>query len=90
VAIPASDRCAGKAVVYAAQDSVAPPALDEMASQWNANSHWPGLADLPHIGEPLPAGQPVVTVFAEGDSLATVEAELRRRVATIQRLITGS
>jgi predicted ATP-grasp superfamily ATP-dependent carboligase len=90
VAMPASELVAGKAVVYAPQDCIAPPALDEIASQWNPSSRWPGLADLPRIGEPLSTGQPVVTVFAEGNSLATVETTLRDGVATIERLLTDS
>jgi len=84
------DLCAGKAVVYASKNCVVPGMLDELLNDWNANSQWPGVADLPRVGDRLRRGQPVVTVFAEGDSAARVEAQLRRRVETIQRLIAHS
>jgi uncharacterized protein len=86
--IPPSQCCAGKAVVYAERDAVVPQALDEVASPWNSERQWPGLADLPHVGEALRADQPVVTVFAEGKDAAGVESEIRRRVATIHQLLT--
>jgi uncharacterized protein len=81
---------AGKAVVYASRNGVAPGMLDELITDWNANSEWPGIADLPRVGDRIRRGQPVVTVFAEGDSPGRVETELRRRVATIERLLTDS
>jgi len=86
----ATSRFAGKAVVYASAGGVVPKTLDDVVSDWNADSAWPGVADLPHVGERLRRGQPVVTIFADGDSLAQVEAELRRRVGTIERLLADS
>jgi predicted ATP-grasp superfamily ATP-dependent carboligase len=86
---PQPDRFAGKAIVYASHDGFVPPALDEIARDWNSAASWPDLADIPRIGDPLRAGQPVVTVFAEGNSLAIVEAELHRRVKIIEVLLVA-
>src|SRR5262249_46242664 len=82
--------CAGKAVVYAPSNSVVPEMLDQLVSDLNANNQWPAIADLPHVGDRIRRVQPVVTVFAEGNSLDRVEAELRQRVETIQSLIADS
>jgi predicted ATP-grasp superfamily ATP-dependent carboligase len=85
-----TSSCAGKAVVYASTNGVVPEMLNELVNDWNTNSEWPGVADLPRVGERIRRGQPVVTVFAEGDSPGRLETELRRRVATIERLLADS
>ena len=64
--------CFGKAIVYALRDS-----------RWEKTSV-PFLADVPHFGQRFAAGQPVVTVFAEGHSSADVMTTLRERVQQIQ------
>jgi predicted ATP-grasp superfamily ATP-dependent carboligase len=73
----------GKAVLYAPADGVfpaegpwaetlhAPPAADEL----------PAFADVPHPGEPLRRGRPVLTLLCRGGSADACLAELRRRAA---------
>jgi predicted ATP-grasp superfamily ATP-dependent carboligase len=86
--ITASPRSfAGKAVVYARRSGVTPPALDELVNRWNQTASPPLIADLSHVGEPIRAGQPVVTVFAEGT--ADAEASLRSRVAQVQQALAN-
>lgn len=86
--IPASNaRLFGKAVVYARQDGIVPKTLEHIANEWNVDPSCPGLADLPHTGESIHAGQPVVTVFAEGASVEQVEQEIRRRAALVQKAL---
>jgi predicted ATP-grasp superfamily ATP-dependent carboligase len=65
---------AGKAVVYARQNCAW-----KQAAADDAPSDWPVIADIPHGGQRFAAGQPMVTVFAVGDSLAAVEHTLRVR-----------
>jgi predicted ATP-grasp superfamily ATP-dependent carboligase len=77
----------GKAVVYAERDGYVPAALEEIARDWNGEGDWPGLADLPRTGEAFVAGQPVVTVLAEGETPGEVETKLRRRVEVVQTLL---
>jgi predicted ATP-grasp superfamily ATP-dependent carboligase len=67
----------GKAIVYAPRDSI-----------WEKTPVPFLLNDIPHAGQRLTAGNPVVTVVAEGQSPADVKAALRQHVATIQRLLT--
>jgi uncharacterized protein len=83
---PASTYC-GKAVVYAARAGIVPAEIDPLAAAWNENPRATGLADIPRVGEALHAGQPVVTVLAAGDSLASVEMMLRSRVAEVQSVL---
>ncbi|MDX1945316.1 MAG: ATP-grasp domain-containing protein [Pirellulaceae bacterium] len=72
-------KMAGKAVVYARADGIATARLAALVHDWNRNREWPLVADVPATGLPLQAGQPVVTVFAAGNSAKEVETELRRR-----------
>jgi predicted ATP-grasp superfamily ATP-dependent carboligase len=83
-------RHAGKIVVYARQRGIVPPSLDDLARQWNSDSLWPGLADLPRVGETLHALQPVVTVLADGDSTQAVNDQLLHRTAAIEKLLANS
>ena len=48
----------------------------------DVNAAW--LADIPHPGEAVPVGRPVLTVFAAAPSITACEAELRQRVAEVQ------
>jgi predicted ATP-grasp superfamily ATP-dependent carboligase len=42
------------------------------------------LADLPKAGETIPAGRPVLTVFASGRTFADCEARLQQRLAEVE------
>jgi uncharacterized protein len=84
-----SGRCAGKAVVYAQQGGAIPPRLDEHICDWNVGGEAPRLADLPRVGEPVKRDQPILTVLAEGGSIADVETQLRRDVAAVCSLFLG-
>jgi predicted ATP-grasp superfamily ATP-dependent carboligase len=87
---PSSDRCVGKAVVYAQQSGTIPPRLDKLICEWNVRGEAPRLADLPRVGEPVKKDEPVLTVLAEGDSLADVESQLRRDVAAVHGLFSSA
>ena len=68
------DRLIGKAIVFAGHDSTAPA---------RSPGTWPEFADIPPAGEPVRAGQPILTVFASGAGWDEVRDELRRRAAAI-------
>jgi predicted ATP-grasp superfamily ATP-dependent carboligase len=85
--LPQGNRFAGKAIVYARRDGFVPKEIDRIASEWNNAAEWPGLADIPRIGDALKAGQPVLTVYAEGSSPQIVEAELRSRMIIVEQLL---
>lgn len=77
--IPAPSRALGKAVVYFQSGGTITAALDQLLAEWNADSRWPGIADVPRVGDRIHAGQPICTVFAEGESVSAVERQLRER-----------
>jgi len=87
---PGTAPFVGKAIVYTPRNCLAPKALEDLEREWNTDPRWPTLADLPRTGDTLHAHQPVVTVFAEANTLTAVETQLRHRIATIQRLLTDS
>jgi predicted ATP-grasp superfamily ATP-dependent carboligase len=79
--------CFGKAVVYAERDCRVSQVLQMVAGEVNDPRAWPAMADLPRTGEEIRAGQPVVTVFAAGNTAEQVEAELRQRVKTVKQMV---
>lgn len=80
-------RYAGKAIAYAPHDGIVPPALDQLAAEWNLAGHPPGIADLPQVGDALQCGQPVVTVLATGNSIDDVDSVLRRRIDAAEAVL---
>jgi uncharacterized protein len=79
IAIPAPSRALGKAVVYSPQGGTITAAMDRLLAAWNDGLTWPGIADVPYVGESILAGQPICTLFAEGETVAEVERELQER-----------
>ncbi len=63
----------GKAVLYAEHSFVVPP-----LHPWRG----PSFADIPMVGSTISAGQPVVTLFASGDT----ETECRERLQDLARV----
>jgi len=73
-----------KAIYYAPRDAT----TTEKFCQWalNQSSLDPShcrLADLPHAGESIPQGRPVLTVLADGPGMAAVEG-IRQRLAEVE------
>jgi uncharacterized protein len=66
---------AGKAVLFATEEVRAP---DTRA--WPAR----GIRDVPHPGEPVPAGRPVCTLVATGRTPELVLADLEARAAALR------
>jgi predicted ATP-grasp superfamily ATP-dependent carboligase len=74
-----------KAVLFAAQTTTISRGLYNWAMKeaWSDTICRP-LADIPQTGEVIPAGHPVLTVFAAGDSLESCEDRLAARVAEVE------
>jgi predicted ATP-grasp superfamily ATP-dependent carboligase len=81
VAIPTRGAAVvGKAILYAQRDFIVPAQgpWTPMLTQPCPIEKIPDFADLPHPGEAIPAGRPVLTILAQGESvpecLAALEA----------------
>lgn len=86
------ERIVGKVVLYAPEDGGFPadgPWRDDVDPRRPIDT-LPGYADVPHPGERLEAGQPVLTVLAGAATVAECLEQLRRRAAEVERLLFGS
>jgi predicted ATP-grasp superfamily ATP-dependent carboligase len=82
-------KSAGKAIVYADGDGRVPRSFDRLVHEWHGASAWPGIADLPRIDESIKKGQPVCSVFAEGESDEEVARTLNDRIDRVQQVIAS-
>ncbi|HEV3416573.1 MAG TPA: ATP-grasp domain-containing protein [Pirellulales bacterium] len=71
----------GKAVLYANADLVVGCALAEWAKRLNQDRDWPAAADIPAAGTAIRAGQPIITIFAQGDDEPLVMSALQEFAA---------
>jgi predicted ATP-grasp superfamily ATP-dependent carboligase len=74
----------GKAILFAKRDVVISEAFAETALAEALLSPWPTLADVSPAGTRIPAGRPIITVFARGSAVDEVEQRLRDRVAEVE------
>ncbi|MGL4512412.1 MAG: ATP-grasp domain-containing protein [Lacipirellulaceae bacterium] len=80
--VPRPEGIVGKQVVIAAHDAVATEAFHD----WGLEECDAGrAADVPHAGDRFERGDPVLTVFAEGDDPEWVRGELAERAAAALR-----
>jgi uncharacterized protein len=82
---------AGKAILYAPRRVVVPTAIGDLRRPdfrpGNPNARY---ADIPHHGEVIEAGWPVLTVLADGSDQPECLAALRRAAAGMGRALFGS
>jgi predicted ATP-grasp superfamily ATP-dependent carboligase len=77
----------GKAIVYARRRARVNAGIDLLATELNQQHDRPGLADIPRAQTEITAGEPAVTVLADGPTEAEVERELVRRVGRVQSVL---
>jgi predicted ATP-grasp superfamily ATP-dependent carboligase len=88
--VPADGQFWGKAILFARQDLVIGDALSDYVAATPQRDAFPLFADIPTTGCPLSAGQPILTVFACGESLEEVRRELRSRQAETEAVVLSS
>ena len=76
--------------MFAKRDIVISTAFAEMALAEALQKPWPTLADVSPAGTPIDAGRPIITVFAEGETVDDVERHLRIRVKELERQLYGN
>ncbi len=85
--LPATTRFFGKAILYARADGRGSEPFWQFVERSDHDAPWPVAADLPHRGEPLLAGRPALTLFADGTSEAEVEQRLQHQAKQVFALL---
>jgi predicted ATP-grasp superfamily ATP-dependent carboligase len=91
-ALPVPAACVSKAVLFAPRDLVFPadgPWLEVLRRPLPVEE-MPAFADIPHPGERISAGRPVLTFFARADTPASCADILRQRARDLDRLLFGA
>ena len=85
-AAPPSGGRWAKLIVSARKRMVASSAVwHRLASAWqDADGGWPAITDIPRLGTVVPAGAPLVTLFARGPDPRTAVTALRGRLAALR------
>lgn len=84
-------RIVGKMIVYAPRAGAFPTGFAAELLAANVDNDWLEYADISPDGTLFPAGGPLVTVFAEGDSVCEVEASLQQaRIDLLRRSIPST
>jgi predicted ATP-grasp superfamily ATP-dependent carboligase len=82
----------GKAILFSRafltfpQEGPWSQALAERTDFWAK----PAFADIPMAGQPIPAHQPILTLFARDDSIAGCKIQLQQLAADLDRLLFAS
>jgi len=77
-------RRVGKAIVFADKDGRVPADFGLFVRRVNSHQARPAVVDIPAVGREFHRGEPLVTMLAEGGSLADVERSLRHQVGLVQ------
>jgi uncharacterized protein len=79
----------GKAIMFARHDIVISESFAEMSLTEALRRPWPTLADVSPAGTIVETGRPILTVFAQGQTVELVEQRLRERVVKLEQIIYG-
>jgi predicted ATP-grasp superfamily ATP-dependent carboligase len=88
VAFKGSDtpaRAHGKAVLFAKRDLVISDEFAEWSIEESMREPWPKLGDVSSAGTPVEVGRPILTVFADGETVSEVETRLREEVNNVEQ-----
>jgi predicted ATP-grasp superfamily ATP-dependent carboligase len=82
----------GKAILFARESLTFPADGPWLATLRQPPDIWemPAFADIPHPGEPIPVGRPVITFFARGDSPTACRDTLQQIAADLDRWLFGA
>ena len=85
---PSTWRIVGKAIYYAPAQITFPASGPWDDSLARAADVWtrPDFADIPHPGDVIEAGQPILTILTDADTEAGCLAQLKARAAELDRL----
>jgi predicted ATP-grasp superfamily ATP-dependent carboligase len=86
--LPAPTVITGKAILYA-REALTIPTDGPWPDAFTADPARVEYADIPHAGEAVPRGRPVLTLFADGATDGECLAALRRKAETLDRWLWG-
>ena len=88
---PAVAGAWAKAILRVGTGLTIDPRIDQvlldLEERWSRADRWPALADLPRSGTVVPAGTPLLTVFAVAETPAAALVVLAERTAVVERSI---
>ena len=88
---PAVAGAWAKAILRVGTGLTIDPRIDQvlldLEERWSRADRWPALADLPRSGTVVPAGTPLLTVFAVAETPAAALVVLAERTAVVDRSI---
>lgn len=87
---PGVSRIIGKAILFAADSCTLPPDGPWRDVPPFASWHLPSFADIPHPGEAIAAGKPILTIFAQAANLSECADNLRARAAAVYSLLCSA
>ncbi len=79
----------GKVILFAKQTTTITEGFTHWAFELAHHAAWPDAADIPAPDRVIAARQPIVTLFATGNSAADVEARLHHRVTEAEAMLYG-
>ena len=79
----------GKAIVYASRELVINAKLERELCAKNRADADPIIADIPGPGTSIREGEPIVTGFAKGKTIAEVKERLRSEMASLDQLFNA-
>lgn len=77
----------GKAIIFAKRDVQIDDSFPGFVDQLNAGIPEPAIADIPAPGSEIKAGQPIATIFAQGETSQEVNDRLMERAAQLRAAI---
>lgn len=83
--VPTKVTCFGKVILFAKHPLTITAELSNKLMRQAGNTAWPEIADIPNPETEVAAGQPVLSLFADGDSCEAVERHLQQRVVEIEK-----
>ena len=82
---PIDNTVFGKAILFSLQSITIHEDVRLPSQVARGGGSWPTLADLPRVGTHIEAARPVLTLFVEGATAGEVIANLKVRVANVEK-----
>jgi predicted ATP-grasp superfamily ATP-dependent carboligase len=83
-AVANATHCHGKAVLFSRRDIEISKQIADATLAGSLKKPWPSHGDISLAGTPIQSGRPILTLFAEGDTVDEVECQLRERAMRME------